>query len=134
MEAKAITKYVRVSVRKAKPLLDIIRGKKAEEAITSLSFSAKKAAKEIEKTLKSAIANLKSKEDKSAGAEIYVKEAYATEGPILRRFIPRAHGRATRIRKRTSHIYITVASKGESASSGDVTKKKAKKISSKRKK
>lgn len=134
MEAKAITRYVRVSVRKAKPLLDIIRGKKAEEAVASLSFSAKKAAKEIEKTLKSAIANLKSKEDKPAGAQVYIKEAYATEGPILRRFIPRAHGRATRIRKRTSHIYITVASKGEPASSGDAAKKKAKKISSKQKK
>ncbi|MDD5645134.1 MAG: 50S ribosomal protein L22 [bacterium] len=133
MEAKAVTRYVRVSVRKAKPLLDIIRGQKAEKAITDLAFSAKKAAKIIEKTLKSAIANLKSKEEKSADKEIYIKEAYATEGPILRRFIPRAHGRATRIRKRTSHIYITVASR-EGAPSDGGTKEKVKKQNRNKKK
>ncbi|MEA3346689.1 MAG: 50S ribosomal protein L22, partial [Candidatus Auribacterota bacterium] len=115
MEAKAITKYVRVSVRKAKPLMESIRGQGAEKALKILSFSAKKVAKAIEKTVKSAIANAKSKEEKPSG-ELYVKEAYATEGPTLRRFITRAHGRATRVRKRTSHITIIIAEKDKAIS------------------
>ena len=108
MEAKAITKYVRVSVRKAKPLLKSIRGLEVEESLKVLAFSAKRVAKAIEKTLKSAVANAKSKESKPKEDKLYVKEAYANEGPTLRRFITRAHGRATRIRKRTSHITIKV--------------------------
>ena len=135
MEAKAITKYVRVSVRKAKPLMDSIRGQEAEKALKILSFSAKKAAKVVEKTMKSAIANAKAKEEKPSG-ELYVKEAYATEGATLRRFITRAHGKATRIRKRTSHITVIIAGKDKAVSkkaplkenSGEKKKPKSRKL------
>ncbi len=141
MEAKAITKYVRVSVRKVKLLMESIRGQEAEKALKILSFSAKKAAKVIEKTMKSAIANAKSKEEKSSG-EFYVKEAYATEGPTLRRFITRAHGKATRIRKRTSHITVIIAGKEKAVlekaplkeNSGKKQKTKSKKLKTRDKK
>ena len=106
-EAKATAKTVRVSSRKAKLVLDLIRGKDVEEAAAILKFLPNKAAYETAKVLKSACANathnFQMDEDK-----LYVKECYANEGITLKRYMPRAKGSASPIMKRTSHITVVV--------------------------
>jgi large subunit ribosomal protein L22 len=99
-----------VAPRKARLLADLVRGKRAGEAQGMLAHSPKKAAVPIEKLLRSALANLMEK-DESRGIDVndaVIKEINVQEGPTLRRWRARAMGRATRIRKRTSHIFITV--------------------------
>ena len=107
-EAKATAKTVRVSSRKAKLVLDLIRGKDVEEAAAILKFLPNKAAYETAKVLKSACANathnFQMDEDK-----LYVKECYANEGITLKRYMPRAKGSASPIMKRTSHITVVVS-------------------------
>jgi large subunit ribosomal protein L22 len=107
MEARAIARYVRVSPRKARLVVDEIRGKDAGEAATILRFTPKGAAEIVGKVLASAVANaehnLKVKPE-----TLFVSEAYVNEGPTLKRIRPRAMGRAFRIRKRTSHITVVV--------------------------
>lgn len=102
---KAILRYVRISSRKAKAVIDLIRGKKVTEAEAILMHTPKAASPIVEKLLKSAIANAENNQD-MAKDNLYVAEVYADQGPTLKRFMPRAQGRATRIRKRTSHITI----------------------------
>lgn len=108
MEARAIAKYIRVSPRKARLVMDLIRGKDIGEAVGILKNTPNKAAKIIEKVLNSAVANAENNHEMVAD-DIFVAKGYVDEGPTLKRFRPRSMGMATRIRKRTSHITIVVS-------------------------
>lgn len=108
MEAKSIARYVRVTPRKADAVLRLIRGMQVDRAQEVLDFTPRPIARQVGKVLKSAVANAAKKEEKLDKDGLYVKEAVAGAGPILKRFLPRAHGRATRLWKRTSHITIVV--------------------------
>jgi large subunit ribosomal protein L22 len=107
-EVRAEAKYVRASARKARLVLEHVRGRTVPEARTVLAFSERAVATDIEKVLKSAVANAEANHG-LIGDELVVVAAYADEGPTIKRWRPRARGRATRIRKRTCHITIIVA-------------------------
>jgi large subunit ribosomal protein L22 len=108
MEAKAIARYVRVTPRKTDQVLQLIRGKRVDLATEILDFSPKHVAKVIGKVLKSAVANAVAIEGKINVEELRVKQAVAGAGPTMKRFLPRAQGRATPLLKRTCHITIIV--------------------------
>src|SRR3989442_8585794 len=108
MEAKAVARYVRVTPRKADQVLQLIRGKGADQVTEILDFTPKHVAKVIGKVLKWAVANAVAMEGKKNIEHRRLKEAVPGAGPSLRGFLPRAQGRATRIIKRTSHITIIV--------------------------
>ena len=108
MEATATSKFVRVSPRKARIVIDHIRGKKVQEAREILQFSERAVSEIVLKTLNSAVANAVNNHSMLESA-LVVKTAVADEGPTLKRIRPRAKGSASRINKRTSHIKITVA-------------------------
>lgn len=108
MEAKAVAKMVRISSRKVKLVIDLIRGKNIGEAMAILNHTPKAACPVVSKLLLSAVANAEHNYNMDADG-LYVKEIYVGEGPTLKRFRPRAQGRATAINKRTSHITIIVA-------------------------
>jgi ribosomal protein L22 len=110
---RARAKYVRSSARKARLVIEHIRGKSVDDARAVLRHTPRAVARDIEKLLASAVANAENNHD-LVGDDLYVKEAYADEGPTLKRFRPRALGRATRIRKRTSHLSLTLTPKDES--------------------
>ena len=112
MEAKAIARYVRVSPRKARLVVDTIRGKSASEAATVLKFTVKGAAEVVAKVLDSAVANAEHNL-KIRPETLFVSQAFVDEGPTLKRIRPRAMGRAFQIRKRTSHITIIVKQREE---------------------
>ena len=105
MEARAAAKYVRFSPRKARLIMDEIRGKKVEEALRLLSFSPKKGAFILKKLISSAVANAEANSEIDVD-NLFVKRIFADEGPTMKRFMPRAMGRATTIRKRTSHLTV----------------------------
>lgn len=105
MEAKAVAKYVRMSPQKAQLVVDMVRGKKVEEALSILALSQKKPAKLVAKAVRSAVANA-SQLSKVDVDSLFIKRITVDEGPMLKRWRPRAMGRATRIRKRTSHITV----------------------------
>jgi ribosomal protein L22 len=107
---RAQAKYVRSSARKARLVMDHVRGKSVSDARALLRHSPRGVARDLERLLKSAVANAENNHD-LVGDDLYVKEIYADEGPTLRRFRPRAQGRATRIRKRTSHLTVTLSPK-----------------------
>ena len=107
MEAMAKVRHVRMSSRKVGIVLDLIRGKDVKEADAILQYTPKDAAVVVRKLLKSAVANAENNFDLNVD-RLYVAEAYACQGPTLKRFRPRAQGRAYRIRKRTSHITLVV--------------------------
>src|SRR3954453_1660118 len=107
-QIRAEAKYVRLSVRKARVVLDHIRGRSVPEARTILAFTSRHAAVDIEKVLRSAVANAESRYALD-GDELVVFAAYADEGPTLKRWRARARGRVNRIRKRTCHITITLS-------------------------
>ena len=113
MEAKAIKRYNRSSPRKMRLVIDLIRGKSAQEALSLLKFSDKLAAKAAELTLKSAIANLTSKDAGIDPESIKVKECFVDPGPVVKRISPAPQGRAYRIRKRMHHLTIVVSSNQE---------------------
>lgn len=106
MEAKAVAKYIRVAPRKARLVVDLIKGKKTDDAATILRFTRRAASKSVLKALNSAVANAQNKGARAG--ELVVSNAFVDEGPTLKRFRPRARGRAARIRKRTSHITVMV--------------------------
>jgi len=112
VESRAVTRYVRISPRKARLVVDMIRGQRVEQALGILEFTSRRAARLIAKTVKSAVANAESNQNVDVD-RLYVKRAYVDEGPTLKRFMPRAHGRATPILKRTSHVTIVVDEKGQ---------------------
>ena len=112
MEAKAIARYVRVSPRKARVVVDQIRGKSVVRAREILAFTNRGIAETVEKTLNSAVANAENQHHVRPES-LVVKTAYVDEGPTLKRIRPRAKGSASRINKRTSHITIIVAPREE---------------------
>ena len=101
----AIARYIRISSRKVKIVIDLIRGKKVDEALAILMFTPKSAAPIVEKLLNSAIANAENNLMLNRDS-LYVAEVYANQGPTLKRYWARSHGRADTILKRTSHITI----------------------------
>jgi large subunit ribosomal protein L22 len=122
MEAKAQARYVRVTPQKARRVVDLIRGRRASEAVAVLSFAPQAASEPVLKVVQSAIANARVKADRASEAfderELVVEAAFVDEGPTLKRFRPRAQGRAGRILKRTSHITVVVAPQPEKAGAG----------------
>jgi large subunit ribosomal protein L22 len=114
MEAKATVKYVRISPQKARRAVDLVRGRQVEEARRILRFSPLGASKTIEKALNSAVANAEQQPGVVA-QNLVVDRAWVDEGPTMKRWRPRAYGRATKIFKRTSHITLVVRSLGEDA-------------------
>ena len=110
MEAKAHLNYVRISPRKVGIVCDLIRGKSVAQATAILMNTPKSASEPLVKLLKSACANAENNFSMDP-AKLYVSEVFATPGPILKRIMPRAQGRAYRINKRTSHVTIAVAEK-----------------------
>lgn len=107
---KAILKNYRQSPRKVRLVADLVRGKRADESLRTLEFTPKRASKTIAKLIESAIANATNNDNKKP-ENLYVSEIKVDEGFTLKRFRPRARGRAARIRKRTSHIAVTLAEK-----------------------
>ena len=104
---RAQARYVRTSARKARLVCDHIRGRSVEEARAILDFAPREAARDWSKLLESAVANAEHNHE-LVGDELKIKDAHADEGPTLKRYRPRAMGRATRIRKRTAHLSITL--------------------------
>lgn len=132
---KAKVRYVRMSASKVRVVLDLIRGKRVTEAIEILEFSERLAAKEILKCLRSAVANAEHNEEIPV-EELFVSVCFADQGPTLRRFRPRARGRAGRIQKQTCHITVEVSrltaeeldelrERGERKSAGKASSKKS---------
>ena len=114
LEVKAISKYVRTSAQKAGLVMDLIRGKRAAEAIAILRFTKKAIAKDIEKTLRSAIANAvlvaeRNEKRRLDEDDLYVSACYADQGPSQKRVRPAPMGRAYRVIKRTTHLTVKVA-------------------------
>lgn len=107
MQAMARSRYVRVSATKARRVVDLIRGMHAGEAAAMLRLVPQAAAIPVRKAIASAVANAENNEGLDAET-LYISEAYVDEGPTMNRYRPRAHGRAYRIRKRTSHITVVV--------------------------
>ena len=112
MKVRAQAKWVRTSARKARLVLDHIRGRSVPEARTILAFTQRAAATDIEKVLRSAVANAEANHGLD-GDDLVVESAYADEGPTLKRWKPRARGRVNRIRKRTCHVTLVLAEKPE---------------------
>lgn len=108
MEARAVARYIRVSPRKARQVVDLIRGKSLGEALDILRFLPNKAARPVTKVVESAAANAENNFSMNRRA-LYVARIYVDEGPTLKRIRPRARGMANRIRKRTSHITVVLA-------------------------
>jgi large subunit ribosomal protein L22 len=112
MEARAQARYVRVTPRKARRVVDLIRGLPAAEAQAVLRFAPQRASEPVGKVLASAIANAEHN-NKLDPETLVISRAYVDEGPTLKRFRPRAQGRAYRVNKRTSHITVVVESRPE---------------------
>ena len=110
---KAIAKYIRISSRKVRIVIDLIRGKQVDEALAILQFTPKAASPVVEKVLASAIANAENNPPYLNRDNLYVAEVYANQGPTLKRFRPRAKGSAAPILKRSSHITVILDEKKE---------------------
>jgi large subunit ribosomal protein L22 len=110
MEVKAVARFVRLSPRKARLIMDQIRGKQVEEAINLLSFAPQKSAFMIKKLVNSAVSNAEQNTELDVD-KLYIKRVFADQGPSLKRFRARALGRASRIRKRTSHLTVVLEEK-----------------------
>ena len=122
MEAKAQTRYIRVTAQKARRVVNLVRGQNALEAVASLKFQPQAVALDVRKLIESAIANARVKAD-AAGerfdeSELIVKEIYVDEGPTMKRIRPRAQGRANRILKRTSQLTVVVGTKENAVKEG----------------
>lgn len=125
-QARATAKFVSVTPMKARRVLDLIRGKNVDEALDVLRFAPQSASEPVYKVLASAVANA----ENNLGLDrrtLVVALAFADEGPTLKRFQPRAQGRAFRIRKRTSHITVVVESVSEKAAPGKARSRQPKK-------
>ena len=127
MEAKAQARHVRVTAQKARRVVDLIRGRQASDAVSVLRFAPQAASEPVRKVVESAIANARVKADRASEAfderDLVVHAAFVDEGATMKRFRPRAQGRAFRIRKRTSHITVVVAGRDESAAKTSPAKK-----------
>ena len=107
MEISAAARFIRISPQKIRLVMDQVRGKKVEEALNKLTFAPQKGARILRKLISSAVANAEHDSNIDVDA-LYIKQIYANEGPTLKRWRPRAQGRATRIRKRTSHLTVVL--------------------------
>lgn len=107
MEALAKAKYVRIAPRKVRLVVDMVRGKPVSEALDTLRLVHKAASPQLAKVIRSAVANAENNQGMDAD-NLFIKKAFVDEGPTMRRFMPRAMGRATIIRKRTSHITVVL--------------------------
>jgi large subunit ribosomal protein L22 len=110
MESSAVAKYIRISPRKVRLIMDELRGRKVEEALNMLSFTPQKGGRILKKLINSAVANAQ----QNSGVDVdklFIHRIFADEGPTLKRFSPRAQGRATRILKRTSHLTVILNDK-----------------------
>ena|SRR5579863_8015731 len=114
MEARATTKYLRVSAQKARLVVDLIRGRQVGEAINILQFTKKRITREVEKILRSAIANAEQKSEHVDVDSLVVVQAYVNEGPRVKRIRPAPMGRAYRYQRRMSHITVVVKMPEES--------------------
>ncbi|NLJ79917.1 MAG: 50S ribosomal protein L22 [Firmicutes bacterium] len=110
MEARAVARHIRISPRKARQVIDLIRGKDVDDVWAILRFTPKAGSPLIEKIVRSAVANAENNYDMDADS-LYVAECYVDQGPTLKRIRPRARGMADRIRKRTSHITVILREK-----------------------
>lgn len=110
MEAMARARYVRIAPRKVRVVMDLIRGKRISEALSILKYTPKSASKVLEKVLLSAAANAQNNHDMDKDA-LYISKCYVDQGPTLKRFMPRAQGRAASIHKKTSHITVILEEK-----------------------
>lgn len=108
METRAILRFVRVPPQKARLVIDLIRGQDVEQALTIIRFTPKRAARVIEKVLRSAMANAQHNHGLRDVDRLFVKTAFVNQGPPWKRWVPRAMGRATPIRKPTSHITVVL--------------------------
>ena len=106
----ATARYVRINARKVKLVIDLIRGKKVDEALSILAYTPKAASPVVDKLLRSAIANAENNLEMDRSG-LYVAEVYANQGPTLKRYWARSHGRADLIKKHTSHITIVLDQK-----------------------
>jgi len=113
LEARAVARWVGISPRKMRLVVDMVRGSNVRSAVNKLHFSNKGSSGTVAKTIRSALANLMSSAEaaKLDPSEVYIKEIRVDEGPTLRRWRPRAMGRASRIRKRSSHLTVVVAAR-----------------------
>ena len=109
---KAEARYIRTSPQKARLVVDLIRGKKAGDAITTLKTTNKRIAPTVEKVLRSAIANAQNRNEDVDVDNLFVAEAYVNEGPRMKRIRPAPQGRAYRYQRRMAHIIVKVAEKG----------------------
>ena len=110
MESKAVAKFVRITPRKVRVVLDLIRGKNVAEAFAILKFTPKAGAVVVEKVLRSAVANAENNYDMDVD-KLVIKTAFADDGPTMKRIHPRSRGQAFKILKRTSHVTIVVNEK-----------------------
>jgi large subunit ribosomal protein L22 len=115
MEAKAINRYIGTSPRKMRLVIDLIRGKGVEEALSILHFTTKHAAKTAERVLRSAISNAQNKDESGRvdTATLFIKEAFVNGGAMTKRVMPAPMGRAFRVRKRSNHITIVLAQRAQ---------------------
>lgn len=111
MEAKATAKYVRVSPRKVRQLVAEVRGRKVGQALDLLDYTPRPVAKTVSKLIRSAVSNAVNMEGRVDVDDLYIKRLVVGDGPRMKRWVPRARGRATPIIKRTSHITVVVAEK-----------------------
>ena len=122
MEAKAQARFVRVTPQKARRVVNVIRGKRALDAVDVLRFAPQGAAEPVRKLVESAIANAQYLADQAGerfdAEDLYIQAIYADEGPTMKRIQPRAQGRANRILKRTSHITVVVGDEGAARKKG----------------
>jgi large subunit ribosomal protein L22 len=105
MEVKAVARYVRIPPQKVRLIMDEVRGKKVEDAVRMLTFSPQKGAHLLRKLINSAVANAEANKELDVDT-LFIKKIFADQGPTMKRFLPRAMGRATRIRKRMSHLTV----------------------------
>lgn len=118
MEAKAIARYVRISPRKARQLVDEIRGRDVGRALDLLDYTPRPVAKKVSKLIRSAVSNAVNVEGRVEVDDLYIKELFVDEGPRMKRWVPRARGRATPIIKRSSHITVVVAERESAGEAG----------------
>ena len=111
-EARAVARFIHTAPRKLRLIIDAIRGKSVAQARAILKYTGKRAARILEKLLNSAVANAENN-FRMNGENLYIYRAFVDQGPIMYRWMPRARGMATRIRKKTSHITIVVREREE---------------------
>ncbi len=114
MEARAVHRYIGTSPRKMRLVIDLIRGKAVDDALSILHFDPHHASKVAEKVLRSAISNIQNKDEagKIDTDTLFVKEVFVDQGPSMKRILPAPQGRAFRMRKRSNHVTVVVAQRG----------------------